>query len=100
MSRLLAVIFFTLAMFAQAQELQYPIKPIRFIVGYAPGGATDIFARSIARKMEETLSQTIIVENKAWAGSNSASEFVAHSAHDGYNLLLGTVANATNINIF
>jgi len=100
MSRLLAIIFFTLAMFAQAQESQYPIKPIRLIVGYAPGGATDIVARSIAAKMQETLGQTIIVENKAGAGSNIASEFVARSTPDGYTLLLGTVANATNMTAY
>ena len=100
MNRLLAIIFFTLAMFAQAQESQYPIKPIRLIVGYAPGGATDIVARSIAAKMQETLGQTIIVENKAGAGSNIASEFVARSTPDGYTLLLGTVANATNMTAY
>ncbi len=100
MNRLLAIIFFTLAMFAQDQESQYPIKPIRLIVGYAPGGATDIVARSIAAKMQETLGQTIIVENKAGAGSNIASEFVARSTPDGYTLLLGTVANATNMSAY
>ena len=89
MNRILAIFFGILAFSAHAQEANYPNKPIRLIVGYAPGGATDIVARSIAIKLQETLGQSVIVENRAGAGSNIASEFVARSAPDGYTLLLG-----------
>jgi len=100
MNRILAIFFGILAFSAHAQEANYPNKPIRLIVGYAPGGATDIVARSIAIKLQETLGQSVIVENRAGAGSNIASEFVARSAPDGYTLLLGTIANATNMTAY
>ena len=94
MNRILAIFFGILAFSAHAQDANYPNKPIRLIVGYAPGGATDIVARSIAIKLQETLGQTVIVENRAGAGSNIASEFVARSAPDGYTLLLATGGHA------
>jgi len=100
MNRILAIFFGILAFSAHSQDANYPNKPIRLIVGYAPGGATDIVARSIAIKLQETLGQTVIVENRAGAGSNIASEFVARSAPDGYTLLLGTIANATNMTAY
>ncbi len=75
----------------------YPNKPIRVIVGYTPGGATDIVARILAPKLQEILGQPVIVENKPGAGSNIGSEFVAKSAPDGYTLLVGSIANATNM---
>lgn len=100
MKRIWAFLFGLLAFSAHAQDASYPNKPIRLIVGYAPGGATDIVARSIAIKLQETLGQSVIVENRAGAGSNIASEFVARSAPDGYTLLLGTIANATNMTAY
>ena len=71
---------------------QYPIRPIRMIVGFAAGGATDIAARVLAQKLSETIGQPVIVENRSGAASMVAAEAVARSAPDGYTLLF---ANAT-----
>jgi tripartite-type tricarboxylate transporter receptor subunit TctC len=95
-----ALVLSVLPFAAHSQDAAYPVKPIRILVGYAPGGATDIVARSVAIKMQETLGQPVIVENRAGASSNIASEFVARSTPDGYTLLLGTIANATNMTAF
>jgi tripartite-type tricarboxylate transporter receptor subunit TctC len=100
MTHIWAIFISLFAITASAQDQAYPIKPIKLLVGYAPGGATDIVARSIAAKLQETLGQPVVVENRAGAGSNIASEMVARSAPDGYTLLLGTIANATNMTAY
>jgi hypothetical protein len=61
----------------------YPTQPIRLLVGYAPGGPTDIIARLVATRLQEVLGQTVVVENKAGASSNIASEEVARAKPDG-----------------
>ncbi len=66
----------------------YPTKPIRLIVAFAPGGATDTFARITAAEISRSLGQQVIVENRPGAGTTIAAEFVAKSAADGYTLLL------------
>lgn len=75
---------------ALAQEA-FPNRPIRFVVGYTPGGATDIAARTFAPQMGEVLGQPVIVENRAGAGGNIALETVARSAADGHTIVLGTI---------
>jgi tripartite-type tricarboxylate transporter receptor subunit TctC len=86
--------------FAQDAAAGYPSKPIRIIVGFAPGGATDIVARAIAQKLQEAWGQPVTIDNKPGAGSNIAAEMAARSDPDGYTLLLGTIANATNMSLY
>ena len=83
---LLCVVGLMLCAGATAQN--YPTKPIRLIVAFAPGGATDTFARITAAEISRSLGQQVIVENRPGAGTTIAAEFVAKSAADGYTLLL------------
>jgi len=70
-------------------QTAFPNKPIRILVGFAPGGGTDIVARALSVKMSETLGQPIVVENRAGASGTIAAAEVARSAPDGYTLLMG-----------
>jgi tripartite-type tricarboxylate transporter receptor subunit TctC len=77
---------FPLISFAQSN---YPTKPIRLIVGFAPGGGTDIVARALAPKMSEILGQSIVIENRSGAAGTIGADLVAKSNPDGYTLLMG-----------
>src|SRR5215212_37076 len=83
-----------------ARALVYPLRPVRLIVGYAPGGATDITARLIAQRLAERMGQQFIVENRPGATTNLATEQVVRAAPDGYTLLIATAANAINASLF
>lgn len=72
----------------------YPARPVRLVVGFSAGGATDISARAIAQKLSGQIGQQVIVENRPGAGSMLAAEFVARSAPDGYTLLFSNVTIA------
>ncbi len=71
----------------------YPIKPIRLIVPFTPGGGTDMLGRSIAQKLGEAWSQSVVVDNRAGGGGNIGTDMVAKSPPDGYTLLMGYVGN-------
>jgi tripartite-type tricarboxylate transporter receptor subunit TctC len=87
--------------FARAALAQsYPTRPVRLIVGYAPGGATDITARLLAIRLSERLGQQFIVENRPGATTNIATEQVIRAPADGYTLLMSTAANAINATFF
>lgn len=77
---------------ARAAEA-YPARPIRLLVGFAPGGANDLVARAVATRLGPRLGQQVIVENRAGASGNIATELAARAAPDGYTLLLASVAS-------
>ncbi len=83
-----------------AWALDYPTRPVRILVGFPPGAATDIVARLIAQSLSDRLGQQFIVENKPGAASNLAAAAVARSAPDGYTLLAMTVTNAVNTTLY
>ena len=74
----------------------YPSRPVRIIMGFGPGSSGDVAARVLAPALGRLLGQQFIVENRAGAGSNIATNFVAHAPNDGYTLLQGTAANTIN----
>lgn len=83
---------------AQAQD--YPTRPVKWVVGYPPGGATDILARLIGQKLSERTGQQFIIENKAGAGNNVGTESVVNAEPDGYTVLLVNPANYINASLY
>jgi tripartite-type tricarboxylate transporter receptor subunit TctC len=84
--------------FAWAQT--YPTRPVRLVVGFPPGGGTDIIARLIGEWLSERLGQQLVIENRPGAGSNIATEGVVRAAADGYTLLLVSAAHAINATLY
>ena len=87
-----AIALVTLTSLAQAQD--YPVKPIRLVVPYSPGGPVDIVGRIVAQKLTDALAYQVIVDNRAGGGGNIGVEIVAKAVPDGHTLLMG--ANGTN----
>lgn len=98
---LLAGLLAFAAMAAGAAAADYPNRPVAIVVGFPPGGASDIMARILTAKLGSVLGQPFIVDNRPGAGGNVGGEFVAHAAPDGYTLLLGNNAIlATNVSLY
>jgi tripartite-type tricarboxylate transporter receptor subunit TctC len=91
---------FLLAGTGSAGALDYPTRPIHWIVGYPPGGTTDILARLIGQSLSEKLGQQFIIENKPGAGNNIATETVVRAPPDGYTVLLVNPANGINTSLY
>jgi tripartite-type tricarboxylate transporter receptor subunit TctC len=83
-----------------ADAESYPSRPVRLIVGFAPGGATDIMGRLMGQWLSERLGRTFIIENRAGAGGNVGTEVVVNAVPDGYTLLVATVVNAINATLY
>ena len=80
----------TFALPAYGAEAKYPTRPIRFVVGFLPGGPSDTIARLVGAKLAEGLGQAVVIENRAGAGGNVSADIVAGANPDGHTILLGT----------
>ena len=98
--RVFAVCLLMLGSIGSAAALDYPTRPVRWVVPYTPGGGTDITARIMAQWLSERLGQQFVIENKPGAGNNIGTETVVHSPADGYTLLLVNPANAINATLY
>jgi tripartite-type tricarboxylate transporter receptor subunit TctC len=95
----LPIVFFSaFAVLANAQD--YPSKPVKVLVGYAPGGAVDLVARTLGQNLSSSLGQPFIIENKPGAGTNIAIKQLIDSPADGYTLMLSANALAANMSLY
>src|SRR5262245_8416842 len=78
----------------------YPARPVRMMVGFAPGGTTDLGARLVGQWLSERLGQQFFIENRTGAGTNIATEAVVRAPADGYTLLVVTASNAINTKLY
>jgi tripartite-type tricarboxylate transporter receptor subunit TctC len=93
MKKLLWIAFAAAFAVSAAAQTPYPTRSVSMVVGFAPGGGTDTASRIIAKKLGENFGQTVLVENKAGAGGNIATDQVVKSAPDGYTILLASVGS-------
>jgi tripartite-type tricarboxylate transporter receptor subunit TctC len=97
---LLALTFAATASIGTVAAQDYPTRPVKWVVGYPPGGATDIIARLIGQRLSERLGQQFVIENKPGAGNNIATESVINAEPDGYTVLLVNPANYINTSLY
>src|SRR5688572_13014853 len=83
-----------------ASYAQYPVKPVRWIVAFPPGGGSDTLARILTPKFSEALGQTIVIDNRPGAGANIGAEIASKAAPDGYTMLMGNIAHAINMSLY
>ena len=83
-----------------ANAAEYPARPIRYIVGFAPGGINDIMARIVGQKLNESWGQQVIVDNRPGAGGNLAAELLARSSPDGYTFMNISTAHAISQTLY
>ncbi|MFZ1182089.1 MAG: tripartite tricarboxylate transporter substrate binding protein, partial [Pseudolabrys sp.] len=95
-SVILAVCLLVCGFAAPSARAEWPDHPIRWVVGFGPGGANDLIARFAAEGIGKRLGQPIVIENRPGAGAVIATAFVAHSAPDGYTFLVGAASTITN----
>jgi tripartite-type tricarboxylate transporter receptor subunit TctC len=100
-TRLISMIAFaSAAALPNAYAADYPVKPVRWVVPYPPGGTTDVIARIVAQWLTEKMGQQFIVENRAGAGNNIGTEAVVNAAPDGYTMLLVNPAHGINASLY
>ena len=100
MWRTAAVILAALAGAGICAAQSYPTKPIRFLVGFPPGGTSDILARTIGQKLSDAVGQQVVIENRPGAGGNIGAEAAAKSAPDGYTLFMSTTSQAISVSLY
>ncbi len=100
-TRITSVLLLTLfAGLGLASAADYPVRPVKWIVPYPPGGTTDVLARIMAQRLTEKMGQTFIVENKPGGGNNIGTEAVINAAPDGYTMLLVNPAHGINASLY
>lgn len=92
----LAFALTTLAMASASLAQDWPSKPVRWIVPFPPGGAMDVIARALGEKLNKSLGQPFVIENKPGAGGNIGADFVAKSPADGHTMMITSIGMATN----
>ena len=97
---LIAMGFSAFLSIGSAAAQDYPTRPVRWVVGYPAGGATDILARLVGQRLSERLNQQFVIENKPGAGNNIGTEAVVNADPDGYTILLVNAANAINASLY
>ncbi|HEY6240209.1 MAG TPA: tripartite tricarboxylate transporter substrate binding protein [Burkholderiales bacterium] len=90
----------SLAAIGSAAALDYPVRSVKWVVPYPPGGSTDVLARIMAQWLSEKMGQAFLIENKAGGGNNIGVDYVVHSAPDGYTMLLVNPANGINTTLY
>ena len=95
-----AVAALSLLVAATAQAQEYPVRAIRIVLPFSPGGGTDLLARMLSKRFYEAFGQTAAVDNRPGAGGNLGAELVAKSAPDGYTLLMSTASVAVNVSLY